>query len=101
MKNQEDYKIACHKILDKVWGTKTYQRSKAYRWLAREMGRVIHFSEIHNLEELKLIHSKLVVKQIQKDNVGVLQKIYRTNEEFTRNFIPIKKKNKRNKRGRW
>ena len=44
-----------HAVFDELWKEGYMSRSEAYRWLAKEMGREIHFSELSEEECYEVI----------------------------------------------
>lgn len=54
------YKRDCHELINQIWGLSHDDQSKAYAWLQKKFGYVVHFADINDLAVLRSMHAALL-----------------------------------------
>lgn len=58
-KKRMDYKVACHALMEEIFGTGKEGKKRAYAWFRKQYGHEIHFSQINDQKTLHEIHENL------------------------------------------
>jgi len=68
-KKKGHYKAACHRLMDEIFGSDKAGVSEAYVWLKRNFNKQVHFSQINDEKELKIIWEKLYALSFKKHDI--------------------------------
>lgn len=67
-KNAYEYKLACHKLMDQMWGVGKEGRALSYAWLSRKYKFEVHFSKIDDIKLLDEIWQALYLRSFRVRN---------------------------------